>query len=167
MSHLKRCQSRSGALSRAGWRGSGPRAAAAAAAGRRRRRRRQCDSCGGRPATVRDRPAETRAAADTAVPRLWPPPAAVLPSSEQSIIDMKSAWHHTFILSDDGRYAQHVQMTQRPRSAAVSASCWKLTLMAAVHHLQVCAVRNLYVEKGFNPAHFLSHAAFDCGSLEH
>jgi 2-polyprenyl-6-methoxyphenol hydroxylase-like FAD-dependent oxidoreductase len=31
----------------------------------------------------------------------------------------------------------------------------------------VCAVRNLYVEKGFNPTHFLSHAAFDCGSLEH
>ena len=33
--------------------------------------------------------------------------------------------------------------------------------------LQVCAVRNLYVEKGFNPTHFLSHAAFDCGVLEH
>jgi hypothetical protein len=40
-------------------------------------------------------------------------------------------------------------------------------LMQVVHHLQVCAVRNLYVEKGFNPTHFLSHAAFDCGSLEH
>lgn len=38
---------------------------------------------------------------------------------------------------------------------------------ARAPRLQVCAVRNLYVEKGFNPTHFLSHAAFDCGSLEH
>jgi hypothetical protein len=40
-------------------------------------------------------------------------------------------------------------------------------LMPVVACMQVCMVRNLYVEKGFNPTHFLSHAAFDCGTLGH
>jgi len=31
---------------------------------------------------------------------------------------------------------------------------------------QVCATRNLFVEKAFSPSHFLSHTEFDCGSLE-
>lgn len=35
-----------------------------------------------------------------------------------------------------------------------------------LHPMQVCAVRNLFVEKGFSPAHFLDHAAFDCGTLD-
>lgn len=32
--------------------------------------------------------------------------------------------------------------------------------------MQVCATRNLFVQKAFSPAHFLDHAAFDCGSLD-
>lgn len=32
--------------------------------------------------------------------------------------------------------------------------------------VQVCAVRNLFVQKAFSPAHFLDHATFNCGSLE-
>ena len=29
----------------------------------------------------------------------------------------------------------------------------------------VCAVRDVFVENAFQPAHFLDHTAFDCGSL--
>lgn len=29
----------------------------------------------------------------------------------------------------------------------------------------VCALRDLFVEKAFQPSHFLDHTAFDCGTL--
>lgn len=30
----------------------------------------------------------------------------------------------------------------------------------------ICTVRDLFVEKFFQPAHFLDHTAFDCGTLQ-
>jgi hypothetical protein len=31
----------------------------------------------------------------------------------------------------------------------------------------VALARDVYVQHAFSPAHFLDHAAFDCGRLEH
>lgn len=30
----------------------------------------------------------------------------------------------------------------------------------------ICAVRDAFVERAFNPSHFLDHTAYDCGSLQ-
>ena len=42
---------------------------------------------------------------------------------------------------------------------------WQLT-NALVFLVQICAVRNIFVEKAFSPAHFLDHTEFDCGRLD-
>mmetsp|Transcript_4027 Transcript_4027/g.11681 ORF Transcript_4027/g.11681 Transcript_4027/m.11681 type:complete len:463 (+) Transcript_4027:130-1518(+) len=81
-----------------------------------------------------------------------------------------------------GEGAPHTTSTER--AAAVEGAlreyerqrtrrCFKVTLRSAAFGqlLQlpfppVCAVRNLFVQKAFSPAHFLDHATFNCGSLE-
>lgn len=59
-----------------------------------------------------------------------------------------------------GGRARHVNVASVVMMRAAAETGWDFTRM------QVCAVRNVFVQKAFSPAHFLDHTQFDCGKLE-
>jgi len=75
--------------------------------------------------------------------------------------------------SSSSRGVQDIEACLRSFEAERSRRCLPLTVRSyafgaalQIPFEPICTVRDLFVENFFQPAHFLDHTAFDCGTLQ-
>jgi 2-polyprenyl-6-methoxyphenol hydroxylase-like FAD-dependent oxidoreductase len=77
------------------------------------------------------------------------------------------------VLKFSSSNTQAVEACLRSFEAERSRRCLAITVRAnafgaalQIPFEPVCTIRNTFLEQAFNPAHFLDHTAYDCGTLQ-